>query len=339
MNNDVCLFIETESNKLRPQSFSLINMGKELASDLGGELWAILIGDVHDEILGQYQAQTEKDIKFYGFDKLYYFQSKKLSNYSPEEYSEIIANFLKDEAPFLFLAEASPLGNDLMARVASRIRKPLVTDCHEIEIQEKVRFFKLIQNGRFRATIRPKKNDLILSTISSEALSLNELKDFHKPTSDIINLQQLYQKETYKKIQYKSFVKADHRTIDISEAEIIIALGKGIGKKDNFSIYQKIADHLGATLGATRPVIDLGILPFESQIGQTGKEVTPKLIIMCGISGAPEFMKGIEGAGTKIAVNIDAKAPVLKNVDLGIIAEVNEFMEKFLKYLENKKQK
>jgi electron transfer flavoprotein alpha subunit len=102
------------------------------------------------------------------------------------------------------------------------------------------------------------------------------------------------------------------------------------------SIYQELADRIGAAIGVTRRVVDDGILPFDRQIGQTGKEVSPKLIVMCGISGAMEFTKGIERARTKIAINKDRKAPIFKTVDFGVVADLNIIIPQLIKHIDER---
>ena len=131
-------------------------------------------------------------------------------------------------------------------------------------------------------------------------------------------------------------MKADHRTIDIGEAEVIVAVGRGIGQKETLKIIEAFADRIEAAIGGTRPVIDAGFLPYERQIGQTGKMVSPKLVVMCGISGAMEFMKGIEGAGTKIAINLDRQAPIFKSVDFGIVDDLKALIPSIVSHIDRR---
>ena len=131
-------------------------------------------------------------------------------------------------------------------------------------------------------------------------------------------------------IRQTGYLKADHRTIDISEAEYIVAIGRGLGAAENLPMIKELADHIGAAIGGTRPMVDAGILPFERQIGQTGKRVSPKLVFLCGISGAAEFIRGIEDAGKKLAINIDDQAPIFRSADLGIVGDMNEVIPRII---------
>jgi electron transfer flavoprotein alpha subunit len=135
-------------------------------------------------------------------------------------------------------------------------------------------------------------------------------------------------------VKVTGFIKADHRNIDITEAEVIVAVGRGLGSKENLEAVKAFADRIGAAIGGTRPMVDAGILPYERQIGQTGKRVAPKLIFLFGISGATEFTQGIANAGTSVAINIDRQSPIFKAADLGIVGDLNELTAGILKHIE-----
>jgi electron transfer flavoprotein alpha subunit len=220
-----------------------------------------------------------------------------------------------------------------MPRVAARTKAPLVTNCLEIKVDDEVQFVKTVQNGRLHATVVCKRTGTKMATISPEALMVAE--EINLPS--VAQVTEITpEKDEVTSIHVRGFLKADHKTIDITEAEFVVAIGKGIGSEDRFPIYQEFADRIGAAIGVTRRVVDDGILPFDRQIGQTGKEVSPRLIVMCGISGAMEFTKGIERARTKIAINKDRKAPILKAVDLGIVEDLNILIPQLIKHIDDR---
>ena len=121
-------------------------------------------------------------------------------------------------------------------------------------------------------------------------------------------------------------IEAEPETLDLEEADIIIAGGRGVGQGESFDIIRQLATAIGGSIGGTRPVIDWQILPFESQIGQTGKTVTPRLMFNCGISGANEYTAGMEKAQLVIAVNMDPRARIFRFSDLGVIGDVHEIL-------------
>ena len=121
-------------------------------------------------------------------------------------------------------------------------------------------------------------------------------------------------------------IEADPETLDIEEADIVVAAGRGVGKEKGLEMIHDLAGTLGGSVAATRPVVDWHLLPYERQIGQTGKTVTPRLIINCGISGANEYTAGMENADRVVAVNTDPRARIFRFADLGIVADVHEIL-------------
>jgi electron transfer flavoprotein alpha subunit len=327
--NDVWVLLETEENKLGSYSVGLIHEAKKLSDRRDGDLCAVLIGpsiERLDQLLGAH-----------GVKHLFYYRDNALDDYDPEIHEYLVTELLLKNKPYLFLSAATSLGSDLMPRIAAKIKAPLITNCVAIRAGENMEFIKPVQNGRLQATVACRTNGTKMATLSPEVLVVTEE----------VNLRQAAQvtemttaiNEVPTRIHFRGFLKADHRTIDIREAEFVIAIGKGIGTKEAFSVYERFADQIGAAIGGSRPIVDLGILPFERQVGQTGKEISPKLIILCGISGSVYFSKGIECAGTKVAINIDRNASIFKDVDLGIVADVNELIPKFIEYINGKMQK
>lgn len=326
MNKDVWVLLEVAHNKLESYSIALAHEGKRLSDDLGGKLCAVMIGPRIERM--------ERIVGEHGVTHLFYACVERLTHYDPEIFERLLSELLLKHKPCLFMSAATSLGSDLMPRLAAKMRSPLVTNCIEIKAQQEIEFVRPVQNGRLHATVVCKANATKMATVSPEVLilaeeiSLPQVAEVTQFTSEI--------GETPPRVRVTGFLKADPRTIDINEAEFVVAIGKGIGPKDNLSIYQEFADRIGAAIGVTRPVVDDGILPFDRQIGQTGKDISPKLLVMCGISGAIEFTKGVEWARTKIAINTDRKAPIFKTVDLGILGDVNTVVPKLIEFINRK---
>jgi electron transfer flavoprotein alpha subunit len=271
----------------------------------------------------------------HGVHRLSLVHQETLKYYVPDFFERFLAEILLEKQPYLFVAAATSLGSDLVPRVAAKLKSPLVTNCVEILVKEDLEFIKPVQNGRFHATVVCRGTGIRMATLHPKVLTVSETK----------KVQALAQVEEVKAvtegevpIQVTGFLKADHRTIDIGEAEVIVAVGRGMGSAENFERVQKFSHEMQAAIGGTRPVIDAGILPFERQIGQTGKMVSPKLILLCGISGAMEFAKGIENAGTKVAINTDRQAPIFKSADFGFVADLNTFIPKILTRIEERRR-
>ena len=324
MDRDVWVLLEAEDKKIKSSSIALIDEGKRLAVQLGGGLTAVFVGqgiEKIDELVGTH-----------GASHLYFFQDETLQQYVPEMYERLFTQLLSGKKPYLVMAAATSLGSDLMPRVAAKLKAPLVTNCVEIRAGEDIEFIKPVQNGRLHATVVCKAPGTKMATIDPDSLTI--AKEEREPKIAEVTEMRPATGGDGLSIRVTGFLKADHRTIDISQAEIILAIGRGIGSKENFSMIQEFADRIGAAIGGTRPAVDAGILPFERQIGQTGKAVSPKLIIMCGISGAMEFTKGIENARTKVAINTDRQSRVFKSIDLGIVGDLNRVIPQIIEHID-----
>lgn len=325
-NRDVWVLLEGEDGKITQQSSALLEEGARLSGELKGALHAIYLGPAIENI-GRAAASL-------GAAKLYGCFTEKVRRYDPLFYEQVMLNLLEERQPYLLLTLSSSLGNDLLPRLSFKLKAPLVTNCAEIEVTSngELLFVKPIHRGRLFNRVKPASAGVQMATFLPERLSGSSENRDESKTADVVAIDSPDQGNAAA-ITVKGFRKADHRTIDISEAEIIVAVGRGLGAPENFSAVTKLADRLGGAIGGTRPMVDAGVIPYERQIGQTGKRVSPKLIVLCGISGATEFVQGIAGAGTTVAINIDGQAPVLKSADLGIVGDINVLVPKILEHL------
>lgn len=320
-SNDVWLLLERETRHLGHFSLGLIREGKRLADQLGGELCAVQVGDAIEHI-GELAGS-------HGIKRLYRYRDDPPSN--PDGLASSIAALLSEHDPRLVLSIASSFGADLMPRIAAKLGTPLVTNCLDIGVTDGIEFAKAVRSGKQRATVRCATNGLQMATVNPEMLPGPEAAKTPR-VAEIIELTGPSVGAS-DRIHYKALLKADHRTVDIREAEFIVAVGKGVGTKESYAAIEKFADLIGAALGGSRPAVDAGIVPYERQVGQTGKKVSPRLIILCGISGSEYFMQGIEPGAVKIAINPDRKARVFAHADLGVVADANELFPKFIERL------
>jgi len=328
---DVWVLLEAEDKKIKTPSLGLMDEGERLSTRLGGRLQAVMFGERIDGI--------EQTVGHHGVDHLHIFHHESLRQYAPDLYAELLAGLLSNKEPHLFLGAATSLGADLIPRVASRLGAPVVTQCVEINFENELEFIKPVQNGRLHATLRCKTSGIKMATINPNVLFvLEEKKRAKMATVTEIKPEIPEIREGQAAVRATGFLKADHRTIDINEAEVIVAVGRGVGISENFKKVEEFADRIEGAIAGTRPMVDMGLLPFERQIGQTGKIVSPKLVVLCGISGAMEFSKGIETAETKIAINIDRQAPIFKSVDLGIVSDLSTFIPQMIRRIDQKRQ-
>ncbi len=321
--NDVWVLLEAAEGNLSVFCDGLMSEGRRLADALGGELSAVLLGPGVDKL--------EQTAGKFGASRIYRQRDGGLADYHPEIYTALLGGLVQEHQPRLFLSLSSSLGADLMPRLSAAIGAPLVMNCSNVEAADEIEFTKRMQSGRLQAVITATVGGTSLATINSESLPDPEemdsdcITELHELSVDVADIPT--------RLHVTSSDKADPQTVDIREAEIVLALGNGSAAKDNFAAFEQFAELIGAAIGGSRPVIDAGVLPHECQIGQTGRTLSARLAILCGISGSEYFTKGIERVDTRIAINSDRDAAIFKHADLGIAADVNTLIPKFMVHL------
>jgi electron transfer flavoprotein alpha subunit len=330
MKKDIWVVLESERKKVKASSIALIVEGRQLADEWDGSMTAVYLGEAIPNL--------EKTMGAQGVDCMLALKQSAPAEHYIEINAGVLSQLVAEKQPDLVLSAATPYGSDLLSRVSAKTKSPLVTNCLEAKVDGGLKFIKPIQNGRLHATLACRGNGTRLATVIPDASIQTHDKSSEKscrmeeikiaPGSCCATLS----------VRVTGFQKADHRTIDIGEAETILAIGKGLGTVENFEKVKVFADQIGAAIGGTRPMVDAKILPYERQIGQTGKRVAPKLIFLCGISGAIEFVSGIEKAGTKLAINNDRDAPIFRSIDVGIVGDLNAVLPQIIDHLNRIKQ-
>ncbi len=323
--NDVWLLLEAAEGRLGTYADGLMREGRRLADALEGDLSAVLLGPDIDKL--------EETLGKFGVNRLYHQRDDSLADYHPEIYTALLGGLVQRHQPRLFLSLSASLGADLMPRLAAAIGAPLVANCSNIETAAEIEFSKRVQSGRLQAIITASGGGTNLATLDPEYLPDPEdakqdtVPERHEIAVELATIPT--------RLEITGRYKADPKTVDIREAEIVLALGNGVNAKENIAAYEQFAELIGAALGGSRPVIDSGVLAHERQIGQTGRTISARLAILCGISGSEYFTKGIEQAATKIAINNDRGAAIFKHADLGIVTDVNALIAKLTAYLKN----
>jgi electron transfer flavoprotein alpha subunit len=329
MGQEIFILAEQKEGTIQEPSFSLLSEGKRLKEKLGTlhSLSAILVGHGMKDL--------ESELGSHGADRVYYFDHPLLEKYQPDLYTGLIAEWVREKNPDLFLLGATALGRDLAPRIAARLRVGLVTHCVDILIDcDRVTAVKpvsdqyLYQRVAFRSR-GPKMLTFAVNAMAKDDPDLSRRAEVIKipPEMD----------EKRRRVRFMELIKADPKTIGLEEADRIVCGGRGVGK-GTFEVINQLADALNGSVGGTRPVIDWGILPYERQIGQTGIEVSPTLLMTFGISGANEFTVGMEGSKLVIAINMDRKARIFKFADLGIIGDLHKIIPLLIDQVKKQKQ-
>lgn len=319
MSKGIWVFAEQKAGELTETSLEVISEGRRLADQLQEELSAILIGYQVGEL-----AQT---LGHYGAEKVFLAEDEGLTQYAPEIYTAILASLIREYDPSIFLLGATCLGEDLAPRVAGRVRTGLCSNCDKLEISDEGLLLqtRLCYSSKVHSIVICSKARPQMATVQPGIMKVNP-PDKSRNTQIIrVNLY-AYTNTKTARTKLIDFIRADPRTIDIAEAELIVAGGKGVGDKKGFQLIWELADFLKASVGGSRIAIDYGWAGKDRQIGQSGKTVSPELMISCGISGASAHVSGMRDSKTVIAINSDKNAPILKMADLGVVGNLHEII-------------
>ncbi len=332
--NNLIVYCEFEEGNIADVSLELLTKGRSLANQLGVRLEAIVLGD---ELNG-----IENQIFPYGVDVVYKMQDKRLYPYTSLPHASALINLFKEIKPQVCLMGATTIGRDLGPRVSSCLHSGLTADCTALEIgdHKDPKTGKEYTNLLYQ--IRPAFGGNIVATIVNpecrpqmatvrEGVMKKEVLDANYKGVVIDLDARKYVPET----DYVVSIIDRHiekSKINIKNASIIVAGGYGVGSKENFDLLFKLADVLGAEVGASRAAVDAGFTEHERQIGQTGVTVHPKLYIACGISGQIQHIAGMQDSAIIISINSDPDAPINSIADYVITGNLEEVIPELIKY-------
>ncbi|MFN4111744.1 MAG: electron transfer flavoprotein subunit alpha/FixB family protein, partial [Ignavibacteria bacterium] len=250
------------------------------------------------------------------------FKNENLKNYSSTAYSKIISDFAKENNFNLLLFSHTSMGKDLAPIVAAKMKAGYGPDCTLVESKDgQINFERPIYAGKAIMNFFL-NSEVRVITIRPNTISLTE-DGYNVKTN--IDVKEMTDKELDLRSVTIDYVKSEGK-IDVAEADIIISGGRGMKGPENFYLLEEIAQLLGGAVGASRAVVDAGWRPHSEQVGQTGKTVSPKLYIACGISGAIQHLAGMSSAKCIVAINKDKDAPIFQVADYGIVGDVLEIL-------------
>ncbi len=313
----IWVFAEQHEGHVQSVAFELIAEGRKLAKDLNEDVSAVLLGS------GDLKSQAKELIE-YGADKVYTVSDPHLKNYLTEPYTDVISDLIDRYKPEIFLLGATTTGRDLASRIAARIRVGLTADCTGLDIDPEKKIIRQTRpafGGNIMATIISPNYRPQMSTVRPKVFK--KLPKDPSRKGEIIEVKAKISERSLR-ARILEIVKSTEKKVNIAEAEIIVSGGRGIGCADNFKLIQELADTIGGAVGASRATVDAGWISQFHQVGQTGKTVSPKLYIACGISGAIQHLAGMSSSDIIIAVNKDPYAPIFNVATYGIVGDVLE---------------
>ncbi len=325
----VMVFLEPRRDgSIAHVSYELIGKGRELAQKLGVELSGVYVGAPGKE-------DIVKDVFPYGCSKVYYVSGEVFSPYRTYPYGKAVSEVIKKFKPEIVLFGATTLGRDLAGRVATILETGLTADCTELDIDPERKL--LLQTrpafgGNIMATIECPNTRPQMATVRPKVFPFPE--KVNRAEGEIVKVDiQVSEDEVDTKVV--EFIEAKSE-VNLQEADIIVSGGRGLGKPENLKWVRELAEILGGAVGASRAIVDAGWIPYEHQVGQTGKTVRPKLYIACGISGAIQHQAGMKTSEFIIAINKDPEAPIFNIADFGVVGDVNVILPKLIDELKRR---
>lgn len=321
---DIWVVAELDGERLKEVTTEALCDAREHADRLGGAVTVVVCGSAPEPIV----AHLGK----YGADRLLLAAGSAAHARSAERCAAVLVQALDRETPRLVLLGATVLGRDIACRVAAARGLALANDCNWVRPQPDgaVEAARIVYGGKMYARVRLTSTPA-LASLRPGAAGVGRAAPREPAVIELPPLESVPAR-----VEHESFAKADPCTVDLAEADRIVAIGRGIGNRDRLELYQRLADRLGASLAASRPPVDAGWLPFARQIGQTGRIVAPRLYIAAGISGASQHTLGIKAAECVVAINRDKSAEIFKLANLKVLADLETLMPALLQRLETK---
>ena len=306
----ILIFIEHKAGALNKTSLEAIAAAQKLAADTGAKASAVVLG----------APSLAADIAQYDLEKVISAENDKLSEYTPDAYADGLEKVIRATSPAYVIMSHTYLARDFAPKVAARFDKGLIGDCIRMNVEGgQTTFTRRIFLGKLDADVIADGQPPTFVTFQSGAFRGDQAsKGSGAPVEPMpVEVGAVRMKPE------APFQEAK-QAVDLSKADVIVAVGRGIKSKDNLALAEKLAEALGGDLAASRPICDAEWLPIDRQIGSSGQTVAPKLYIAIGISGAIQHLVGMKNSQTIVAINKDPEAPIFDIADYGIVGDLFE---------------
>lgn len=323
----IWVFAEQREGKLMQVAIELLGEGKKLANTIGCELSAVLCGDHVDSLVDE--------LFEYGADKVYYANAPELKQYTTDAYTKVIHEAIDMYKPEIVLLGATHIGRDLGPCLAVRCNTGLTADCTKLEINPETK--RIMQTrpafgGNLMATIICPNHMPQMSTVRPGVMEKADRTPGRK--GELIPLE-VHLAESDIRTKVLEVVKTAKETVSLTDADIIVSGGMGLGNAKGFELLKQLADKLGGTIASSRAAVDAGWIDHAYQVGQTGTTVKPKIYFACGISGAIQHVAGMQNSGLIVAINTNENAPIFDIADIGIVGDLYKVIPAILAELDS----
>ena len=322
----VLVVLENQRGSIHPFSLEAVAAGQKFAKELNSELSILCIGEKVDELKNQ-----AKDFKS---NKLITVQNSMIDMYSSDGYSKVLSDVVSAMGPKYVLIGHSYMVRDFVPRVSAKLNIPFVSDIISVDFNNGSPLFsKQVFNAKLATSIEVSSEQALLS-FQSAAFSSDDIEKGGPDSEEAFDVQ-LDNEDI--RTQIEPEFQESSSGVDLTAAELIVSVGRGIESEDNLPTMQSLADAMGAEVASSRPVVDMGWLPPYRQVGSSGQVVSPKLYFSVGISGAIQHVVGMKGSKNILAINKDEDAPIFEIADYAVIGDVLEIIPKLTEEINNSK--
>lgn len=308
---EIIVIAEHRRGELRDVTWEMLSKGRQLSEALFGEVSVALLGK---EVKGLAEALKPRA------HRVLLIEDERLEYYNSETYERVLTQLITERKPVLTMIGHTATGMDFAPSLAAHLKIPLATDCIGIDAKDEAfTITRQIYGGKINAVLSfLKKGPSYMATVRAGAFPVVEREPL---SGEILCLPSPLTEEALAR-RFLQYVEAAAGEVDITQADILVAVGRGIKDAENIPMVKELADSIGAVLACSRPVVDKKWLPKGCQVGTSGKTVKPKVYIAIGISGAFQHVAGMKGSGTILAINKDPKAPIFGVAQYGIVADL-----------------
>jgi electron transfer flavoprotein alpha subunit len=318
----VLVLAEQQRGKLHRASWESVAAAQELAGDR----------PVAALVIGANPSEAASELSQAAVSAVHLVDSPLLEPYTPDTYVDVLQKAITELKPTHLVLPHTYRTRDFAPKLAARLDRPLVTDCVGIKRGDKVTFLRPVFQGKLVAEVAAEGEAPHFVSVQIGAYRGDNAKRGAAP-APVVPMNIALDASAIRQKAEEPFQEA-RQAVDLSQAERIVAVGRGIKAQEHIALAEKLASALGAQLAASRPICDSGWLPMERQIGSSGQTVAPKLYVALGISGAIQHVVGMKGARTIVAINKDADAPIFEIADYGIVGDLFEIVPAMISELQ-----
>lgn len=324
----ISVYVDHHHGNIHPVTYELIGKAKELAAKIKHPVYCLFIGrDI---------SQTAHSLLAYGVDDVLVYDNPELEDFRIEPYTAVFEDFINRQKPSIILVGSTNLGRSLAPRVAARFGTGLTADCTILDVDEDTNLAQIRPafGGNIMAHIYTPNHRPQFATVRYKVFSAPQ--KISQPTGKVTSCD-IANQALQSRIRVLS-TKDKEKVRSVEDAEIIVVAGRAVKNQKDLDIINKLAEQLGGMVAVTRPLIEAGLADARLQIGLSGRTVKPKLLIACGVSGAIQFVAGMDKADMIFAINNDDNAPIFNIAHYGIVGDVFEIVPRLMELLDQSRQ-